>query len=114
VLARAIDWLGTQESKFDPSLLYVSDHGESLGENNLFLHGMPYAIAPKEQKHVPLILWFPDQTRQSQHLDAACLAQRRDTPMSHDGLYHTVLSLSGVQTGVYRQEWDWVAACRHE
>ena len=114
VLARAIDWLGAQESKFDPSLLYVSDHGESLGENNLFLHGMPYAIAPKEQKHVPLILWFPDQTRQSQHLDAACLAQRRDTPMSHDGLYHTVLSLSGVQTGVYRKEWDWVAACRRE
>jgi lipid A ethanolaminephosphotransferase len=112
VLARAIDWLGTQESKFDPSLLYVSDHGESLGENNLFLHGMPYAIAPQEQKHVPLILWLPDQTRQSQHLDSACLAQRRDTPMSHDGLYHTVLSLSGVQTAVYRKDWDWVGACR--
>ena len=114
VLARAIDWLDTQEGKFDPSLLYVSDHGESLGENNLFLHGMPYAIAPKEQKHVPLILWLPEQTRQSQHLDGACLTQRRDTPMSHDGLYHTVLSLSGVQTAVYRKDWDWVGACRRQ
>ena len=112
VLAKAIDWLGTQQSRFDPSLLYVSDHGESLGENNLFLHGMPYALAPKQQKHVPLILWLPAQTRQSQRLDEACLTQRRDTPMSHDGLYHTVLSLSGVQTSVYRKDWDWVGACR--
>ncbi|MFX1682704.1 phosphoethanolamine--lipid A transferase [Mitsuaria sp. CC2] len=112
VLAKAIDWLGTQEQRFDPSLLYVSDHGESLGENNLFLHGMPYALAPKQQKHVPLILWLPEQTRQSQKLDSACLTQRRDTPMSHDGLYHTVLSLSGVETSVYRKDWDWVGACR--
>ncbi len=112
VLAKAIDWLGTQQQRFDPSLLYVSDHGESLGENNLFLHGMPYALAPKQQKHVPLILWLPEQTRQSQRLDSACLQQRRDTPMSHDGLYHTVLSLSGVETAVYRKEWDWVGACR--
>lgn len=73
---------------------------------------MPYALAPKQQKHVPLILWLPEQTRQSQKLDGACLQQRRDTPMSHDGLYHTVLSLTGVQTAVYRKDWDWVAACR--
>jgi lipid A ethanolaminephosphotransferase len=39
-------------------MLYVSDHGESLGENNLFLHGLPYAIAPDVQKQVPMVMWF--------------------------------------------------------
>src|SRR5919206_174076 len=38
-------------------MLYVSDHGESLGENNLYLHGLPYAMAPREQTHVPMLLW---------------------------------------------------------
>lgn len=112
VLAQAIGWLDRQQGRFDPSLLYVSDHGESLGENNLFLHGMPYALAPMQQKHVPLILWLPPSTRAAQRLDSDCLAARRDTPMSHDGLYHTVLSLSGVQTSIYRKDWDWVGACR--
>ncbi len=112
VLAQAIQWLGQQQATFDPSLLYVSDHGESLGENNLFLHGMPYALAPEFQKHVPMVMWLPPATRQSQGLDEACLRQRLDTPLSHDGLYHTVLSLSGVQTAVYRKDWDWVASCR--
>jgi lipid A ethanolaminephosphotransferase len=112
VLAQAIGWLGRQQDRFDPSLLYVSDHGESLGENNLFLHGMPYALAPDQQKHVPLILWLPPATRSAQRLDSDCLSARRDTPMSHDGLYHTVLSLSGVQTSIYRKDWDWVGACR--
>jgi len=112
VLAQAIGWLGQQEARFQPSLLYVSDHGESLGENNLFLHGMPYALAPRQQKHVPLILWLPPATRDAQHLDSNCLSARRDAPMSHDGLFHTVLSLSGVQTRVYRKDWDWVGACR--
>ncbi|WP_177200959.1 phosphoethanolamine transferase [Roseateles sp. YR242] len=112
VLADAIGWLTQQEGRFDPSLLYVSDHGESLGENNLFLHGMPYALAPREQKHVPLVLWLSPGTRAAQHLDGDCLTARRDAPMSHDGLFHTVLSLSGVQTQVYRRDWDWVGACR--
>ena len=60
LLARAIGWLQTQQARFDTGMLYVSDHGESLGENGLFLHGMPYAVAPKEQTHVPMILWVPE------------------------------------------------------
>ncbi len=43
------------------AVLYMSDHGESLGEKGLYLHGMPYFIAPKEQTHVPSIAWFDKQ-----------------------------------------------------
>ena len=53
VLAQAVEFLKTQQSSYDTALLYVSDHGESLGENGLFLHGIPYAIAPEIQKKVP-------------------------------------------------------------
>lgn len=112
VLARTIDWLQTQQQRFHPSMLYVSDHGESLGENKLFLHGMPYAIAPREQKHVPLIVWLPPESAAVAGVDRQCLEQHLDQPLSHDGLYHTVLRLSGVKTSLYRQDWDWLGACR--
>ncbi|MCH7342181.1 phosphoethanolamine--lipid A transferase [Pelomonas sp. CA6] len=112
VLASAVRWLETQQDRFAPSLAYVSDHGESLGEKNLFLHGMPYSVAPQEQKHVPMVLWLPEASSRAAGVDRACLAQRLDTPLSHDGLFHTVLSLAGVQTQLYRKDWDWVGACR--
>lgn len=45
---------------YESGLIYVSDHGESLGENNIYLHGFPYGIAPKEQKEVPMVIWMSD------------------------------------------------------
>ena len=56
-LSQAISLLKANAPKFQTSLFYVSDHGESLGENGLYLHGMPYSIAPREQTWVPLIIW---------------------------------------------------------
>ena len=58
VLATLIAKLQAQADKVDSAVVYVSDHGESLGENNLFLHGMPYAIAPAEQTSVPMLMWL--------------------------------------------------------
>jgi lipid A ethanolaminephosphotransferase len=107
VLNAAIDWLAAQQGRYDPALLYVSDHGESLGENNLYLHGLPWSFAPREQKQVPLIFWQPA----SERLDSACLRARRDAPLSHDHLFHTVLGLLGVQADEYRPERDAFAPC---
>jgi len=112
VLAGLIAWLKTQQARFDTSLLYVSDHGESLGENKLYLHGMPYAVAPQEQTQVPLILWLPEPSAQAAGVSRACLAQRLDQPLSHDHLFHTTLGLMGVQTQVRRSDWDLLAPCR--
>lgn len=111
VLAGLIAWLKTQQARFDTSLLYVSDHGESLGENKLYLHGMPYAVAPQEQKRVPLILWLPEPSAQAAGVSRACLSQRLDQPLSHDHLFHTTLGLMGVQTQVRRADWDLLAPC---
>lgn len=110
ILAGAIGWLKAQERRFDTTLLYISDHGESLGENNLYLHGMPYGFAPREQIEVPLIVWIGAQDGRGPV--AQCLSTRLDEPLSHDHLFHTMLGLAGVETSVYRRELDFVAPCR--
>jgi lipid A ethanolaminephosphotransferase len=111
-LAQAIGWLQQREAANDTALLYVSDHGESLGENNLYLHGLPYAIAPDVQKRVPWITWLSPGFAQRQRLDAACLRGRADAEVSHDHLFHSVLGLLDVQTAVLNRALDAYAGCR--
>ena len=111
-LAQAIGWLQQRQASHDTVMVYVSDHGESLGENNLYLHGLPYAIAPDVQKHVPWITWLSPGFAQRQRLDAACLAGRADAEISHDHYFHSVLGLLDVQTSVYQPRLDAYAACR--
>jgi lipid A ethanolaminephosphotransferase len=108
VLAQAIGWLQQRADQHAPALLYVSDHGESLGENNLFLHGLPYAIAPREQTHVPMVLWLG--TREGWQAD--CLQRQGDAALSHDHLFHTVLGLVGVRAAEYSPALDALAPCR--
>ena len=98
---------------FESGVLYVSDHGESLGENNLYLHGMPYAIAPEEQKKVPMILWVSDQMLQYDHLDYVCLQKEAaKNTYSHDNLFHSILGLLEVHTHLYDSRLDLFAPCR--
>lgn len=111
VLARAIDELKTQQT-YDAALLYVSDHGESLGENGLFLHGMPHAIAPDQQMQVPMIWWMSPGFAADSGLDAACLQAAAGKPHSHDNLFHSVLGLFDVETAVRIPARDMFAACR--
>src|SRR3546814_910956 len=93
VLAKLIALLQRHEAQIAPTLVYLSDHGESLGENGLYLHGMPYAFAPEEQKHIPFVLWSPE-------LDTDCLRARRDNAYSQDNLFDTVLGLFDVRTSI--------------
>lgn len=112
VLARTIDMLKSQQSNYDTALLYVSDHGESLGERGLFLHGMPYAIAPSEQTKVPMLMWFSPGYAKSFGLDLACMHQRARQPASHDNVFHSILGLLDVRTEVRDPSMDLSATCR--
>ena len=87
-------------------MIYVSDHGESLGENNLFLHGLPYAIAPDVQKQVPMVMWLSRRAAARRGLDTACLQRRASQPAAHDHLFHTLLGLLDVRTALYEPAWD--------
>lgn len=111
VLASAIGALAAR-SEVDSALVYLSDHGESLGEKGLFLHGVPYAIAPREQTHVPMVMWFGEGFARDEGLDLACLRQRATGPTSHDNLFPSVLGLLDVQTALYDPSRDLFAPCR--
>jgi lipid A ethanolaminephosphotransferase len=110
VLASTIRWL-QQRRDYDTALLYVADHGESLGENNLYLHGLPYALAPDVQKHVPWITWLSPQFEQHAGIATQCLRARSGTRITHDHLFHSVLGLLQVGTSAYRPALDAYAGC---
>ena len=111
LLGASIAWLKAQEPHNAPAMLYVADHGESLGENNLYLHGMPYSVAPDVQKHVPWITWLSPGFEQRSRVTTACLKQQLDAPISHDNYFHSVLGLMNVQTSVYQPALDMYAHC---
>jgi len=111
-LAQTIHWLEAQSPAQQTALMYVSDHGESLGEKGLFLHGMPYALAPQEQTHVPMLMWFSKALQQDRGLQMGCAQAQAAKPWSHDNLFHTLMGLSGVQTSVAQAGLDILSACR--
>jgi len=98
-LSQVIGFLKSNDSRFETSMIYVSDHGESLGENGLYLHGMPYAIAPVAQTQVPLIMWFGDSIKHEIKIPA--IRAMAHNPYSHDNIFHTVLGLMEVNTPLY-------------
>jgi lipid A ethanolaminephosphotransferase len=112
VIAQLIAKLQAKASAVDTAVVYASDHGESLGENGLFLHGIPYAIAPKEQTQVPMVMWFSAGMRQSLALNEACLRQRAAQPSSHDNLFHTALGMLNISASVYEPSLDLLKPCR--
>lgn len=111
LLASAIGQLRKQRD-YDTALLYVSDHGESLGENGLYLHGMPYAIAPAEQLKVPMVLWLSPGFARAARIDGDCMARVAARPATHDVLFHSVLGALDVATSAYRADHDLFAPCR--
>ncbi|MFF7708246.1 phosphoethanolamine--lipid A transferase [Pseudomonas sp. NPDC007930] len=112
VLASLINTLRSHQDKVDTGMLYLSDHGESLGEYNLFLHGTPYMLAPEQQKHVPMLAWFSAGYQQDFGLDSQCLQASRNRPLSQDNLFHSMLGLLQVNTQVYEGGLDLFAQCR--
>lgn len=112
-LDATLNWLDAQQNTADTAMIYVADHGESLGENNLYLHGLPYAIAPDVQKHIPWLTWLSPAMQARTRLTSACLQQDlAERRISHDNYFHSVLGLLDIQTAAYRPEWDIFAACR--
>lgn len=112
-VSQVIDFLQQQSNDYNTAMLYISDHGESLGENNVYLHGMPWILAPDEQKKVPLISWLSDEYQQAHQLSAPCLQTQKDKPLSHDYLTHSIMGLMGVSTEVYDPSLDLYGSCHN-
>ncbi|HFH3828478.1 TPA: phosphoethanolamine transferase [Pseudomonas aeruginosa] len=112
-LTKVIELLKRNADKRDTAMIYVSDHGESLGENGVYLHAAPYSIAPQAQIHVPMVMWFAPQALGNWGIQRSCLdGKRDDKDLSHDNLFPSVLGLLDVQTSLYQPALDIFASCR--
>lgn len=113
LLGKAIDLLQGYADQRDVALIYVSDHGESLGERGMYLHGTPYFIAPREQTQVPMVMWFSTEFSHNAGLDLACMrGNALHRAYSHDNVFHSLLGLFGVSSTVYQRDLDVFAGCR--
>lgn len=115
-LNQAIELLkaSAEHDHVNTAMLYFSDHGESLGERNMYLHGAPYVISPAEQREVPFMLWLSEGFRSRFHIDQRCLAARTGQSFSHDNVFHSVLGMHRISTAVYNPGLDIVGPCTHE
>jgi lipid A ethanolaminephosphotransferase len=114
ILASIIDVLEAHGNDYASALYYMSDHGESLGENGLYLHGAPYLIAPDTQKRIPFITWISGDFAAATGLDLSCLRGKTGEAFSHDNMFDTVLGMMDVETKVYDAGRDAFASCRSD
>ncbi|NRD73733.1 phosphoethanolamine--lipid A transferase [Shewanella sp. VB17] len=115
IIAGVIDRLKAQSAQFNTGMIYLSDHGESLAEKGLYLHGTPYAIAPDEQIKIPLLTWFSTSFSEENKLDQMCLSRKADLGgFSHDNLFDSLLGLMFIETIVYDRNLDIFDSCRGE
>jgi lipid A ethanolaminephosphotransferase len=111
LLFSSIKWLKSRENTARSAMIYVSDHGESLGEKGIYLHGLPYAIAPNEQKQIPWLNWFSPEFVAAKKLDVTCLQNNASQRITHDNLFHSVLGLLDVKTALHSPKLDVYAPC---
>lgn len=109
-LAETIRRLRAQHTH-QAAMIYLSDHGESLGEKGIYLHGLPYSIAPQEQTEVPMVMWLSREFASSAGVNSDCLRKHASQPVSQDYLFHSVLGLMQVKTSVYDRAFDIAADC---
>jgi len=100
-----------KQKHINTSMIYISDHGESLGENGLYLHGAPYFMAPKEQTMVPMIVWLSDTYQGLTGIKPECLKANSMQGYSHANLFHSLLGMAGVRTVEYKPSLDIFNPC---
>jgi lipid A ethanolaminephosphotransferase len=103
-LNETIEFLKRYDTTHAAAMLYMSDHGESLGEHGIYLHGMPYFMAPESQTHVGALMWFNESFKEERNIQT--FLKRKDESYSHDHLFHTLLGLFDVDTDLYRPSRD--------
>ncbi len=106
-LGKVIDLLRQNDQRFETAMVYMSDHGESLGEYGVYLHGLPYAMAPDSQKHIAAAIWFGQRFA----IDRDKLRAKAGERYSHTNFFHTVLGLVEMQTVAYDKGLDILADC---
>ncbi|AKA37327.1 phosphoethanolamine transferase EptA [Yersinia ruckeri] len=114
MLDNTIKILQQHREKFNTALVYLSDHGESLGENGIYLHGTPYVFAPSQQTHVPMLLWMSAEYEKNFAVNRGCLNEiAQNAEVSQDNLFHSILGMMNIQTKEYQPTLDILQRCRN-
>ena len=103
-LSKVVNFLKPYSKEHETAMFYISDHGESLGENGLYLHGMPYFMAPDSQTHVASMMWFGGEIKED--IDMEKLRSYSDRAFTQDNLFHSLLGLFEVETELYDPKMD--------
>lgn len=113
IVSRTIDELKSHRDKLNTALVYLSDHGESLGENGIYLHGTPYMLAPSQQTHIPFLFWLSKDYQQNFAVNTDCLANKAAAEqVSQDNIFSTLLGMMDIKTSEYQSSMDILASCR--
>jgi len=103
-LSKTINFLKKYDKTHETAMIYMSDHGESLGEHGIYLHGLPYFMAPDAQTHIGALMWFGDEMKKD--INSEKINHNSDKEYSHDNLFHTLLGIFEVHTDVYKKDMD--------
>lgn len=106
IVSKLIGYLKEKQATYDTFLIYASDHGESLGEKGVYLHGLPYFLAPEAQTRVPILTWFSESYIANEKLNVEKMKALQNKPVSHDYLSHSMLKAFDVKTSLYQEEFD--------
>lgn len=106
LIAQTIEKLKALSDRYNVALIYVSDHGESLGENGIYLHAMPYELAPIEQIHVPLLIWLDEENAKNLNINRDAMKAKKSERYSHDNMFHSLLGIAGISTKEYNKDLD--------
>jgi lipid A ethanolaminephosphotransferase len=113
VVSRTIDELKSHSDKLNTALVYLSDHGESLGEKGIYLHGTPYMLAPSQQTHIPFLFWLSKDYQQNFAVNIDCLGRKAAVEhVSQDNIFSTLLGMMDIKTSEYQSDMDILASCR--
>lgn len=96
LLANVIEDL-KQLQEYKSAMIFVSDHGESLGENNLYMHGLPRSIAPKQQYEIPFIVWTSDNSARQ---------MKPNKILTQNYVFHSVLNFLNIQSPIYKEQMN--------
>ncbi|MBQ3695908.1 MAG: sulfatase-like hydrolase/transferase [Alphaproteobacteria bacterium] len=113
VIADLIKTLSKMTDEYNPVLMYISDHGESLGEGEIYGHGGDFKDAPDVQKQVPFFVWMPKSTRQALGMSKRCMRNKTKQQQTQDAIFHSILGWAGISTDVYDEKLDIFAGCHH-
>ena len=105
-LSKTINFLKKYDNTHSTSMIYISDHGESLGENGVYLHGLPYFMAPESQTHVSSFIWFGNHMKEE--IDLEKLEEKKDNKYTQDNLFHILLGIFEVEDDSYKKELDFL------